>query len=128
MAITKKLCDCLAHILGGTGMHENDHCSVTKKRNLPVKMLGKRYKVEQEFVFESMRRGRSLNTGEITVLEREVNRFVSALRRHEILVTAIHNHWLFEKPRLMYIHYEFVEEPVIAAIKLKEALREAGIN
>ncbi|ERI10941.1 DUF1259 domain-containing protein [Aneurinibacillus aneurinilyticus] len=129
MPITKQLCNRLARILGGTGMHEKNRCDVTKKRNLRVTMLGKRYEVEQEFVFESMdKRGRTLNTGEITVLQKEVNRFVGALRRRGIRVTAIHNHWLFEKPRLMYVHYEFVERPVIAARKIKEALREAGIN
>lgn len=81
MPVTKQLCDRLARILGGTGMHENDRCDVTKKRNLRVIMLGKRYEVEQEFVFESMdKRGRTLNTGEVTVLQREVNCFVKALR------------------------------------------------
>lgn len=48
--------------------------------------------------------------------------FVDAARRRGFLVTAIHNHWLFEKPRLMYLHLESVENPVQFAIKPRKAL------
>ncbi|WP_306431050.1 DUF1259 domain-containing protein [Paenibacillus sp. XY044] len=37
-------------------------------------------------------------------------------------LAAIHNHWLFEKPRLMYLHLETVGNPVTFARKLRTAL------
>lgn len=33
---------------------------------------------------------------------------MTALRKRGIIVTAVHNHWLFDKPRLMYMHWENV--------------------
>lgn len=33
---------------------------------------------------------------------------IAALRKRVPIVTAFHNHWLFEEPRLMYIHWENV--------------------
>ncbi|WP_246370246.1 DUF1259 domain-containing protein [Mesobacillus zeae] len=32
-------------------------------------------------------------------MQEEINPFLSALREREIIVTALHNHWLFDKPR-----------------------------
>ncbi|EDU38723.1 hypothetical protein UT300006_12830 [Clostridium sp. CTA-6] len=45
--------------------------------------------------------GRTLNLGETVILEEEINRFISILRKKGILVTALHNHWLFDEPRLI---------------------------
>jgi hypothetical protein len=33
-----------------------------------------------------------------------------------------HNHWLFDQPRLMYIHFESLENPIRFARKVKDAL------
>ncbi|UUZ86621.1 DUF1259 domain-containing protein [Paenibacillus sp. P26] len=49
-------------------------------------------------------------------------RKASAARRQGFKVTAIHNHWLFDKPRLMYLHLETVQNPLVFARKLKKAL------
>ncbi|MFM1653458.1 DUF1259 domain-containing protein [Brevibacillus sp. B_LB10_24] len=122
MKISKQLCSRLARILGGKGM-SNDTCSIMIKRNLHAKILGRNYDTEHEIVIQSPdKQGRTLNTGEITVLQREVNRFVDAARKQGFKVTAIHNHWLFEKPRLMYVHIEVVENPVTFAKRLRKAL------
>lgn len=37
-------------------------------------------------------------------------------------ITAIHNHWLFDKPRLLYLHIETVEPPIQFVNKLRLAL------
>ncbi|MCI4128733.1 DUF1259 domain-containing protein [Bacillus paralicheniformis] len=34
------------------------------------------------------------------------------LREHDLIVTSLHNHWLFDKPRLMYIHFESIDKPI----------------
>ena len=42
------------------------------------------------------------------------------------MVTALHNHWLFEDPRLMYIHFESIDQPLDFARKVAEALCVLG--
>ncbi|EGK07331.1 protein of hypothetical function LppY and LpqO [Desmospora sp. 8437] len=121
--ISEALCKRLARILGGTGMSNGKACNIMVERKLHAKILGKNYETDHEIVIQSLdRKGRTLNTGEITLLQSEVQRFIDAARRQGFLVTAIHNHWLFEKPRLMYLHLESVENPVRFAIKLRKAL------
>ncbi|MDJ1630356.1 DUF1259 domain-containing protein [Bacillus velezensis] len=39
------------------------------------------------------------------------------------MVTSLHNHWLFDKPRLMYIHFEAIDKPVNFALKVRDALK-----
>jgi hypothetical protein len=123
MSITRALCDRLAKILHGKGQHENNQCSIMIKRNLNAKILGKKYDTEHEVVMQSLKNGRSLNTGEIVLLQREVQSFVRGATRLNLRVTAVHNHWLLEKPRLIYVHVESVEHPVVFARKLALLLK-----
>ena len=122
MKIPKSLYDRLAKILGGTGM-SNDTCSIMVKRNLNARILGKKYDTEHEIVIQSLgRNGKTLNTAEITLRQSEVNKYINAARRQGLRVTALHNHWLFDTPRLMYVHIETVEPPLQFAKKLRRAL------
>ncbi|WP_240913168.1 DUF1259 domain-containing protein [Paenibacillus favisporus] len=92
------------------------------ERKLNAKILGRNYETEHEITIQSLKNGTTLNTAEITLLQSEVQRFTCAARKQGFKVTAIHNHWLFEKPRLMYLHLETVENPVTFARKLRAAL------
>lgn len=42
--------------------------------------------------------------GDLVLLEREINPVISALAEANINVTAIHNHFIGEEPRIMYMH------------------------
>lgn len=122
MKIPKSLCDRIAKILGGTSM-SNDTCSITIQRNLNATILGKPYDTEHEITIESLdKEGNTLNTGEFTLLQNEVQKFIDAVRKEGFIVSALHNHWLFDKPRLMYLHIESVEPPIEFAKKLRRAL------
>ncbi|GIP22819.1 DUF1259 domain-containing protein [Paenibacillus sp. J22TS3] len=123
MGITETLCRRLARILGGKGQHESNECSITVKRNLNATILGKKYDTEHEIVIQSLKNGKSLNTGEITLLQREVQSFIRQAVKLGLKVTAVHNHWLFDKPRLMYVHVESVENPIVFARKLASLIR-----
>jgi len=57
-----------------------------------------------------------------SILQEEINPFVDKLREANIKVTAIHNHWLFENPRLFYIHFESIGHPIIFAKHVADAL------
>ncbi|AMQ71529.1 MULTISPECIES: DUF1259 domain-containing protein [Bacillus] len=124
------LCDEFNDILGGT-MHtfENGICTVMRSRtNIKPVVLGRPGRsfllIPQMFSFESMTKdGRALCSGETVILQKEINPFISVLRKHDLIVTSLHNHWLFDKPRLMYIHFEAIDKPVNFALKVRNALK-----
>ncbi len=124
-----RICDEFAEILGAEILStENNVCTVTFMRNINAEILGRRTKsplaLAALFSFESPdNNGRTLNLGETVILQNEINDFISALRARGILVTALHNHGLFEDPRLMYIHFESIDRPLDFARKVAEALR-----
>ncbi|MGE5561064.1 MAG: DUF1259 domain-containing protein [Chloroflexota bacterium] len=120
-------CRRFAEILGGTPSVSNGVCVSTRLRTFTARILGRRSRsplvLPQLFSFESAdSQGRTLNLGETVILQREINRFISVLRQQNIIVTALHNHWLFDTPRLMYIHFESVEPPLVFARKVAKAL------
>ncbi|MDR9853764.1 DUF1259 domain-containing protein [Paenibacillus sp. VCA1] len=122
MKISQALCNRLAAILGGKGTSDGKSCTIMVERKLNAKILGRNYETEHEITIQSLKNGTTLNTGEITLLQSEVQRFINAVRRRNLKITAVHNHWLFEKPRLMYLHIESVENPIQFARKLRAAL------
>ncbi len=52
---------------------------------------------------------------------------MTELRKRGLIVTAVHNHWLFDNPRLMYMHWENVGNPVQFARNSFEAAVAAGL-
>jgi hypothetical protein len=122
------LCREFARILRATPSVVNGVCTASLIRNLIVRILGRRSRspltLGAAFSFESVgTNGRALCLGETVILPSEINRFVSALRIRGIRVTAIHNHWLFENPRLMYIHFEAILPPLTFARRVRAAMR-----
>jgi Domain of Unknown Function (DUF1259) len=61
-------------------------------------------------------------TGDFVLLAGEVNPVVKALTENGIVVTAIHNHMLFDDPRLFMLHFWAVNDPGKLAVGLKAAL------
>lgn len=129
MAVTPSpLCQQFAAILKAQPQVINGVCTASSVRsNIRPIILGKNSKsfltIPQAFSFESIGRdGRALCLGETVILTAEINPFVSRLRRHGILVTAVHNHWLFTNPNLWYIHFEKRERPLTFARSTRDAL------
>lgn len=126
---TEELCNEFANILDGEGMVTPEGvCLVQKFRDIRFSILGRRTRSPlvnpQFFTFEDVdSRGNALNLGETVLLEEEVNPLLTELRKRNIKVTSIHNHWLFEEPRAMYMHFESIEPPLEFANKVKEAFR-----
>lgn len=65
---------------------------------------------------------RAAITGDFVLLADEVNPVVKALTENGIAVTAIHNHMLYDDPRLFMMHFWAVGDPVKLAMGLKTAL------
>ena len=126
---TEEVCEEFHRILGGMHTFENGICTIMKPRtNIKPVVLGRRGRsfllIPQMFTFESMTSdGLALCSGETVLLQGEFNPLISKLRQHDILVTAFHNHWLFDDPRLMYIHFEKIDNPIQFAKDVKDSFR-----
>ncbi|HEX7056479.1 MAG TPA: DUF1259 domain-containing protein [Bacilli bacterium] len=126
------LCNRLATIIGGQVLARTPACVVQTLRTLNVRILGRRSRSPLTLPFALSveardAQGRTLNLGETVILEREINPFVTELRRRGIRVTAIHNHWLFQSNPFKYIHWESIDNPVAFAQKSAAAARAVGI-
>ncbi len=124
-------CQRLANIIGGEVITAKPVCVVQRLRSINATILGRRTRsplaLPFALSFENNIGGNTLNLGETVILEKEINRFISALRDRGITVTALHNHWLFDEPRLMYIHWENVGNPFTFARDSFEAALEARL-
>ncbi len=60
--------------------------------------------------------------GDLVLLEKEVNPVISALAQANINVTALHNHFLGDKPRVMYLHLYGSGKDVDLARGIRNAL------
>jgi len=54
----------------------------------------------------------SLIYGEMALLEPEVPIITRELLERNIIVAAIHNHWLCDRPRVMHLHFEVRMNPI----------------
>ena len=61
-------------------------------------------------------------TGDFVVEEAQVQAVVHALREHNILVTALHNHLLDDSPRMVFIHFWAIGKSSDVAQGLKAAV------
>jgi hypothetical protein len=65
---------------------------------------------------------RAAIAGDFVLMADEVNPVLKVLTENGILVTAIHNHMLYDNPRLFMMHFWAVGDPEKLAIGLKAAL------
>lgn len=117
-----KVLDCEASVFNGV-------CLVSRLRsNIHPTVMGRRAEsamfLPQIYSYENIDdEGKALCFGETMILEEEINPFMRRLQDHGIIVTAVHNHWLFDAPRLMYMHFECIDDPILFAMKVKDATK-----
>jgi Domain of Unknown Function (DUF1259) len=70
--------------------------------------------------------GRDVMMGDLVLLEDEVNPVMSVLLENGLEVTALHNHFFFENPRVFYMHVHGHASAEQLAQKLKPALNLIG--
>src|SRR5438876_4749725 len=70
--------------------------------------------------------GAHVMMGDLVLLEDEVNPVMSALLDNGLDVTALHNHFFWEKPRIFYMHVHGHGKPADLARKVKPALDLIG--
>ncbi len=64
--------------------------------------------------------------GDLVLLQEEVNPVMSALLEHDLEVTALHNHFFWEQPRIFYMHIHGHGKPMDLAQRVKPALDLIG--
>lgn len=77
--------------------------------------------------FQPTGEGRAATTGDFVLVGSEVNPVLAALRGHGILVTALHNHMLFDDPHLFFVHFWGVGDAVELARGLRAALEHVDV-
>ena len=110
--------------LGGKSKVDEGVCTVSFHRNFQATVQGKPRKsfIPADVLFESVdQNGNALNLAEIALLEQEIPAFMQAVVQQGLIVSALHNHWLFTNPTIMYIHIQSVEPPVDFAQKMAYA-------
>src|SRR4051812_36318311 len=62
------------------------------------------------------------------LLQDEVNPVISAAHENGIEITAIHNHFFYEEPRIFYMHVHAMGEPGMLAKAYSAAIRPAKLH
>ena len=70
--------------------------------------------------------GMDVMMGDLVLLQDEVNPVMSALLDNGLEVTALHNHFLWDEPRMLYMHVHGHGAPMDLARKVKPALDLIG--
>jgi hypothetical protein len=105
------ICQQLGKILSGKAHSDNNVCTVEHDRkNINVLLMGKPFhSISHDFHFEiNGENTPGLITCELVLLENEVPYVTTYLTNQGITVSAIHNHWLMDNPKLIYIHCQTV--------------------
>jgi len=64
--------------------------------------------------------------GEFALLQEEVNPVIDELRKGNIDISALHNHMLFEEPRIMYLHFQATGNMTQQAETIKKAIAKTS--
>jgi hypothetical protein len=70
--------------------------------------------------------GHHVMMGDLVLLESEVNAVMSALLDNGLEVTALHNHFFHEEPRIFYMHVHGMGDPADLARRVRPALGLIG--
>jgi hypothetical protein len=112
-------------ILGTTGKHNGNLLQYSFPRNEKLTESGMEmpaYMGMATGINFQMAENKAAITGDFVLLADEVNPVAKALTENGIQVTAIHNHMLYDNPRLFMLHFWAVDELGKLAKGLKEAL------
>lgn len=73
-------------------------------------------------MFQPLPANQAVANGDLALTADQVNPVISALLQNNIHVVAVHNHMLYEQPRLFYLHYWAIGDAIGLARGLRLAL------
>ncbi len=118
-------------ILGKAGQTKGSIASFSYPRAEPVTEMGVEIPPVMGLATAiniEMLGNKAVAAGDFVLTADEVNPVASALLEHGITVTAIHNHMLFETPRLFFMHIWGYDEPGKLANGIKAALEKVKLK
>jgi Domain of Unknown Function (DUF1259) len=71
---------------------------------------------------------RAMLMSDTVLLQEEVNPLISAAQDHDLQVTAIHNHFFYESPRIFYMHLHCMGDPAEIAAKYGAAIQDTKFH
>ncbi|MEV2226081.1 DUF1259 domain-containing protein [Nocardia vinacea] len=98
-------------ILSATGEieHGTYHIRVPVAQNVTDTRAGVTLPPQMEastlLIFQPLGGGQAAINGDFTMTADQVNPVIATLRSHDIQVIELHNHMLYESPRLFYLHF-----------------------
>ncbi|MBM6618966.1 DUF1259 domain-containing protein [Bacillus suaedaesalsae] len=107
---------------------ENGICSVEMFRktidvtHMDKKLSPKTMELVFHFSFEQVDNKHTAVMGELALLEEEVNPVMDELRKGGLEVSALHNHMIHERPRIMYMHFQGIGDMNKQAKTIKRAI------
>src|SRR5262245_11540091 len=78
--------------------------------------------------FKKARGGKTVMMSDTVLLQDEVNPVISAAQQNGIEVTAIHNHFFFEEPRIFYMHVHGMGDAGESARNYSAAIRPSKLH
>lgn len=76
--------------------------------------------------FTSIDSKETIVMGEMALLENEINPVIDELRKGNIDISAIHNHMIFEEPRIFYLHFQGMGDLTKQAETIKNSISKTG--
>ncbi|WP_068470811.1 DUF1259 domain-containing protein [Candidatus Protochlamydia phocaeensis] len=129
----ESLCDQLGTLLQGETSRHDRVCDVFVPRNDLISVLGgftlhpeMGIGLEAEFIPIKGSRQERLVQAEIALLESEVQAVELYLIMNNFEITALHNHTLFDTPKVMYLHFSKTGNAIQIATQLRELLNAVG--
>lgn len=117
----------VAEILNGKPQVSQNHATISRAKGIQATINGRTTlaSLHSAITFESLdKEGKALNLGEFVLLQEEIKPFMEVLVKHNITISALHNHWLYDKPNLYYLHCQAIDQPVTFARHIKLAFEE----
>lgn len=112
--------------LGRTGTVTNGVLAVSFPRPEKITMMGIELPPSMGMAtamsFQSAGKGRVAATGDFVMTGDEVNPVARALRRHAIMISALHNHMIHGTPELYFMHFWAVDTAEHVAAGLRAAV------
>lgn len=118
------LCRQFGEVFGAKSKFEKGVCSVELERTFDVHVMGRKSGSVKgvALMFESLdAEGNALNFSETVMEEREIPAFNRAVTQQGLIIGAQHNHWIYDSPKLIYVHVQSVEPPLDFAKKMTYA-------
>ena len=83
------------------------------------------FELNFDIYFQSLGRNKAILNGDVTLKPNEVNPFIDALIRNDLVFQALHQHYIEENPQTWHIHFRGVGDPLDLARGLHDAIKTA---